>query len=282
MAGGSQSTGTVIVARRALLREGVAALLRHSPYKIIASAQRPSELKDLLHSTNGSRILVILGMDESNGAVSDLIDNVRSLRSLFPTSTVVVIAESHSPANVQQIVMAGPNGYVANLSSRDVLLKLLEVALLDQQVMVLSRPNISKITGDHDELAKSPGSGNAPGDLQRLAARKFSERDPQLSQRERQILIRLAEGDSNKQIARLCNITESTVKVHLKAILRKITVHNRTQAAIWAIAKGYHILPETERQTEKPSFEAGESCSSPAQGRGRNGSSMKMAAAATK
>lgn len=278
MAGGSQSTGTVIVARRALLREGVAALLRHTPYKIIASAQRPSELKDLPHSTNGSRILAILGMDESNGGASELIENVRSLRSLFPTSTVVVIAESHSPANVQQIVMAGPNGYVANLSSRDVLLKLLEVALLDQQVIVLSRPNISKIAGDDCELAKRPNSANEPGDLQRLAVPKFSDRDPQLSQRERQILIRLAEGDSNKQIARLCNITESTVKVHLKAILRKITVHNRTQAAIWAIAKGYHILPEPEHQTAKPSFESGESSNSAAQGRARNGSSMKVVA----
>jgi len=280
MAGGSQNTGTVIVARRALLREGVAALLRHTPYKIIATAQRPSELKHLPHSTNGSRILAILRMDESNGGASTLIENVRSLRSLFPNSTVVVIAESYSPANVQQIVMAGPNGYVANLSSRDVLLKLLEVALLDQQVIVLSRPNISKIAGDECELEKRPNSGSELGNLQRLAVGKFPDRDPQLSQRERQILIRLAEGDSNKQIARLCNITESTVKVHLKAILRKITVHNRTQAAIWAIARGYHIPPEPEHQPEKPSFEAAESCSSPAQGRARNGGSMKMIASA--
>jgi hypothetical protein len=54
-----------------------------------------------------------------------------------------------------------------------------------------------------------------------------------------------AEGDSNKQIPRLCNITESSVKVHLKTILCKITVHNHTQAAIWAIAKGYHVMPES-------------------------------------
>jgi DNA-binding CsgD family transcriptional regulator len=60
-----------------------------------------------------------------------------------------------------------------------------------------------------------------------------------LSPREQQILSHLAEGDSNKQIARAYNITESTVKVHLKAILRKIAVHNRTQAAIWAVANGY-------------------------------------------
>jgi two-component system, NarL family, nitrate/nitrite response regulator NarL len=245
MARGSRSTGTVIVARRDLLREGVAALLSHSPYKIVATAQRPSELRDLPHTMSGSRILVILGMDDSNGGASELSENIRSLRSLFPDSTIVVIAENHSPANVQQIVMAGPNGYVANLNSRGVLLKLLEVALLDQQLIVLSRPNTLTVRADESELAKGLNSENGTGDLQHLTVRKFSDTDPQLSQREREILIRLAEGDSNKQIARLCKITESTVKVHLKAILRKITVHNRTQAAIWAITKGYHVKRES-------------------------------------
>jgi DNA-binding NarL/FixJ family response regulator len=60
----------------------------------------------------------------------------------------------------------------------------------------------------------------------------------QLSHRERQVLTCLAHGQSNKEIARVFNISEATVKVHLKAILRKINMHNRTQAAIWAIEYG--------------------------------------------
>src|SRR5262249_37441288 len=62
-----------------------------------------------------------------------------------------------------------------------------------------------------------------------------------LSPRERQILISLAEGKSNKVIARQFNLTESTVKVHLKAVLRKLGKHNRTQAAIWAIEHGLRV-----------------------------------------
>ena len=46
-------------------------------------------------------------------------------------------------------------------------------------------------------------------------------------------------GHANKVIARTCDITEATVKVHMKSILRKIRVDNRTQAAIWAMANGY-------------------------------------------
>jgi two-component system nitrate/nitrite response regulator NarL len=60
-----------------------------------------------------------------------------------------------------------------------------------------------------------------------------------LSDREIQILDGLVRGQANKVIARKCDITEATVKVHMKSILRKIRVGNRTQAAIWALEHGY-------------------------------------------
>ena len=133
----SQSTGTVIVGQRALFREGVAALLRHTPYKVSATAERSSELRNVRAS--GSRTLVILGVGETESA-SAVSENIKTLRSRFPDGTIVVIAETRSPASFEQIVMAAPDGYVSNLKSRDVLLKLLDVVLLDQQVIVLSRP----------------------------------------------------------------------------------------------------------------------------------------------
>jgi two-component system nitrate/nitrite response regulator NarL len=64
-----------------------------------------------------------------------------------------------------------------------------------------------------------------------------------LSPRESELLFHLVEGQSNKLIARELGITEATVKVHLKSVLRKIRVENRTQAAIWALAN----LPEPPR-----------------------------------
>jgi DNA-binding CsgD family transcriptional regulator len=62
-----------------------------------------------------------------------------------------------------------------------------------------------------------------------------------LTDRERSILRYLVEGDSNKIIGRKIGISEATVKVHVKAILRKIRVRNRTQAAIWATNKSLYI-----------------------------------------
>ena len=241
----SQSTGTVIVGQRALFREGVAALLRHTPYKVISTAERSSELRNVRAS--GSRTLVILGVGETESA-SAVSENIKTLRSRFPDGTIVVIAETRSSASFQQIITAAPDGFVSNLKSRDVLLKLLDVVLLDQQVIVLSRPAPVAAAEEGDSGKGANGRNSvADDDRQCLSVRSVGAKDPQLSQREREILLRLAEGESNKQIARLCNITESTVKVHLKAILRKITVHNRTQAAIWAIAKGYHIMAVPDR-----------------------------------
>jgi two-component system nitrate/nitrite response regulator NarL len=57
-----------------------------------------------------------------------------------------------------------------------------------------------------------------------------------LSPREREVLLHLVDGHSNKGIARILGMSEATVKVHLKNVLRKIRVDNRTQAAIWAVA----------------------------------------------
>jgi two-component system, NarL family, nitrate/nitrite response regulator NarL len=253
----NQSTSTIIVGNRALFREGVAALLRQTPYKVIASAQQSSDLKDVRASAE-SRILIIIGVDDAggNGSESATVENIKKFRSRFPNGTIVVIAETGGESSFQQIMRAAPDGYVANLASRDVLLKLLDVALADQQVIVLSRPTLSpaSTTADEDYSIKRTTSGNgaASYDRQCLTFQSADRKDPQLSQREREVLTRLAEGDSNKQIAHLCNITESTVKVHLKAILRKITVHNRTQAAIWAIAKGYHVQAELVNQKSTP------------------------------
>jgi two-component system nitrate/nitrite response regulator NarL len=69
---------------------------------------------------------------------------------------------------------------------------------------------------------------------------------PLLSPQEKVILRCLIEGDSNKYIARKIDVTEATVKVHVKAILRKIRVQNRTQAAVWGINNGSHTRPEID------------------------------------
>ena len=78
------------------------------------------------------------------------------------------------------------------------------------------------------------------GALQRRPMNVPSLRNhPGLSEREAQILDGLVKGHPNKLIARTCEISDATVKVHMKSIMRKIRVENRTQAAIWAMKNGF-------------------------------------------
>ena len=71
-----------------------------------------------------------------------------------------------------------------------------------------------------------------------------------LSNRESEILHCLVDGSSNKAIARRLDITESTVKVHMKSLLRKINAANRTQAAIWGMEAGFGDPPGPGNETQ--------------------------------
>ncbi len=182
-----------------------------------------------------------LQIDSANPNFEGAVESIRLLRSFFPDSKLVIVTETSAPVDLQQIVALAPDGYIHNLSSRDILLRVLELTLLDQQVFVLVQPLAPTIVGDYTE---SHQNRDAPEPFSCLGADHGCLEEPAphenpLSLREQQILTLLAHGEPNKVIARQCNITESTVKVHLKAILRKIDVHNRTQAAIWAVANGY-------------------------------------------
>jgi two-component system, NarL family, nitrate/nitrite response regulator NarL len=229
-----QSLSTVIVGRRALLREGIASLLQHTAYKVVAGAAGAAELEDLRFPP-GRRMLAILGIDGTNGNFQEVAESIQRLRSLTPDGKIVLVAETSGPVDLQRILGLAPDGYILNLGSRDILVKAIELAFMDQQVLVLGRAIAPRAEESRKSATESVAGSLWPSSYGAPVETNGSE----LSQRERQILNCLAQGESNKAIARLCKITESTVKVHLKAILRKTRAQNRTQAAIWAMEHGF-------------------------------------------
>jgi len=223
----SNATPTVIVVSSALLREGIASLLRGTRFEVVTAV---SNLGELANHELTDRTLVIVGIDWLNGSHDRTGESIRLLRSLMPDSKIVLMAETYGPVDLQGVLALAPDGYIINLDSRDLLVKALELIFMDQQIFVLGRSTGAKPNGG-DEFpgrALNTQSGNPD---------EFGEKTNgiQLSHRERQVLIHLAHGESNKGIARVCHISEATVKVHLKAILRKTNMRNRTQAAIWAM-----------------------------------------------
>jgi two-component system nitrate/nitrite response regulator NarL len=133
---------------------------------------------------------------------------------------------------VRQGLEAGANGFCLTGSSREVLITSLELVMLGE--LALPTELVLSML-DAAPLSSEPGTASEAPDKPKASAPQPSN----LSAREAEILSSLMEGAPNKIIARKLHVAEATVKVHIKAILRKIGVANRTQAAMWA--KG-HLL----------------------------------------
>jgi two-component system nitrate/nitrite response regulator NarL len=218
-----RSVTTIIVEPRTLLRAGLVSLLRHSGFRVISAV--PTLDKVPPAALDRASLLTI----GAPGETAEVLDYINRASSAARKVKIVIITEVSgrvSQPDTLKVLSKGADCCIVNVRSRDTLLKSLHLAVLGQWVVVVGEDGVSL---DAFEAERESGG--------------FSEHEPrmngghaaQLSAREQEILQFLVSGDSNKAIARTCHLAESTVKIHLKTILRKIRVRNRTQAAIWAI-----------------------------------------------
>jgi two-component system nitrate/nitrite response regulator NarL len=224
-----RNLAVIIVEPRTLLREGLSSLLQGSSFGVIASVASPSEIsKSALRRAS----VVIIGVSNEPSENWTWLEQVSSTARGYKILVVAEAAGESGTPDISRIFRWGADGYILNVRSRDVLLRALDLAVLGQKIVVLGQTGGgSKQPGTTDGgFADCPG---AQADSDRAA-------EP-LSGREQEILACLAGGKSNKNIAKSCRIAESTVKVHLRSILRKIRARNRAQAAIWAVQKGLGV-----------------------------------------
>jgi two-component system nitrate/nitrite response regulator NarL len=138
---------------------------------------------------------------------------------------------------------AGANGYFVDIMTCDVFIKSMELVMMGETIFPPAF--LSFVLGSEGGHL---GETVAPRHEKNHAIFILTEGTltPQLSPREKSILRCLIEGDPNKCIARKIDIAEATVKVHVKAILRKIGVQNRTQAAIWGMNNSSLMRPAND------------------------------------
>ena len=153
-------------------------------------------------------------------------DLIVALKTQYPAARVVVLADRFDFSAVMAARHAGADGFCLTTARHDVLIHSLELVMLGE--VIVPSDLLLAIVGDVTRNIDGPRR-RGPEHLNGIPP----EGRP-LSCREIEILGWLKEGAPNKVIARKLNVAEATVKVHVKAILRKIGAGNRTQAAIWA------------------------------------------------
>jgi two-component system nitrate/nitrite response regulator NarL len=235
---------TAVIGPDAVLREGLAHILSANDFRVLASGTDVDYSFVSSLPRNHSLLLVI----EVGSDFDVIVRQITAFKHHCPSGRVAVLTHQHRLPDIMSAFQAGANAYFVNVATTAGFIKSLELVMLGETIVP---PAILTLSSDQenchqgeqydcendardaeDNREENDGRGEV-GDKRGGATSDVN--GPRLSARQAAILRCLLRGDSNKTIARRVLITEATVKAHLNAILRKIHVRNRTQAAIWAI-----------------------------------------------
>jgi len=235
---------TLIVDRAPLVRAGLRQILEKTRFKVCRDCDYLSEVppKLLRGSQPALLLLGVSAVDKSE------LEQIVTVKQMHECMHVVVLADGNDTELFLDAMAADADTYLLKQSvTSEMLLKALDLVLSNETVI----PHGYIVS--FRERTRAEGSMPASAVVQRKFGKYAFENDldlkpsaefasARLSKREQLILCHLTNGASNKQIARDIDVAEATVKVHVKALLRKVGVRNRTQAAMWAI-KHNHPLP---------------------------------------
>ena len=209
-----------------LSREGLRLLLPGETYDVTSAT--PSLGAALLEIEAGTQpALLVLVVQDAGETFQSAAESaaLQRLRAVAPECKVVLIAKNSVPSSLlAQAISGGVNALLRGDMSREILTRSLHLVMLGQNIFP-AFPSVQP--GDPEE---GPRSAAATAGIKSATG---------ISEREGRILHNLLAGHSNKVIARELDISEATVKLHMKAVLRKLNVRNRTQAALWAAANGF-------------------------------------------
>jgi two-component system, NarL family, nitrate/nitrite response regulator NarL len=220
---------TAVVGQCSLLREGIAHLLCAAESKFRIAAAAPSIYDPLLEPIEQHQLLLLI-MDSGTTARA-LAEQILAFRDRQPAGRVAVISDQYVLPWIVSAFRAGANAYFPKIVTSEAFIKALELVMLGETILPSELLSCVPTTADPTE---------DPPDVRRIELLPDQElciapsKLLKLSSREECILRCIAEGNANKLIARKMGIADATVKVHVKAIFRKIGVQNRTQAAVWA------------------------------------------------
>jgi two-component system nitrate/nitrite response regulator NarL len=230
-----QSFATIIVGKSVLIREGIARILSVGNFRTLASVSCADDLSASKLQTHPLLVLIV----HAGGDFEAAVEQIELLRERHPKARIAVVADHYRLDEMVSAFRAGASGYFIDVMTCDVFVKSIELVMMGETIFPPAFMS-SILHYESDHFAKPESRNDNDRAIAFTAERGVTQ---QLSPREKSIMQCLIAGDSNKCIARKIDIAEATVKVHVKAILRKIRVQNRTQAAIWGMNNGSQVRP---------------------------------------
>lgn len=205
----------ILVEDNLLLREGIVAILeRHLDLEVVAVVDDTEAALLRVPQTRARVVLVDAGLGDH-----DSHDLVERIARGHPEARVIVMDILPEPGEVVAFVERGASGFVMKEASVDVFVETIRAVAGGAQVLP---PTLTNTIFSH--IAENTGAG----------AGKGVARSVQMTKRERQVIDLIAEGMSNKLIARRLRISTHTVKSHVRNILEKLALHSRLQVAAYA------------------------------------------------
>lgn len=207
----------LLVDDHTLFRSGLRFLLEmQEDFEIVGEASDGLEGIKLAESIHPDVVLLDLDMPTMGGR-----EALPQLLSTQPELAVLILTVSEDGADLAECMRIGARGYLLKNINTDFLLKSIRRAVDGDSV--LSPEMTTKLV----KQLRSPTLVESEGPLYES-----------LTPREKETLVWLTKGVTNKEIARKLDLTESTIKVHVQNLLRKLNLHSRVQAAVYAIEHG--------------------------------------------
>ena len=211
----SNTSKILLIDDHPMLRKGISQLVElEDDIEVIAEASNGQEGVQQALAHQPDLILLDLNMQGMSG-----IDTLKALKQADVDSRIVIFSVSDNNSDVVSALRAGADGYILKDSEPEQLLKYIREAATGQMVLSSKLATILATALKGEQESENVNAS-------------------ELTDRELQTLKLIALGDSNKIIARKLDITEATVKVHVKNLLKKLKLRSRVEAAVWAVERG--------------------------------------------